>query len=387
MTKSKPKPKVQPTAAAPRETVTLEFPSHAMQIGRGHVAFAEAAPDAAAGDGASVQTAERSFAMSPALAGFVPGHWMWGDLHIELSGISMPRQVPALFEHSADRRVGFTTELSIVDGVGLVARGTMLENALADEIRRDAASGYPWEASVRLHASSIEEVAAGVKSSVNGAEVVGPVTIFRQSRLREVSFAAIGYDPETQVQAFSAGGATVAVPVIRTTQGQPMSNPIPAAAAALSHQAAAELADPVSAERARAAAILAAVIPAQGALAQKLIADGVELSDALSQINVDLRARMQSAQPAAASAAVAAFESGDASLASGSGTTDDAALLSGMPAGADPEVWLAWRKAATKDREAFSEDFQLFAAYGRAQRQGRIVQLDAARAERSIISV
>ncbi|MEE4248609.1 MAG: hypothetical protein V2I33_24795, partial [Kangiellaceae bacterium] len=60
------------------------------------------------------------FSMEPVASGkAILGHWYWGNLALDLEGVELPgRQIPALKDHDPDQRAGFTTELSVVDGVG-----------------------------------------------------------------------------------------------------------------------------------------------------------------------------------------------------------------------------------------------------------------------------
>lgn len=359
---------------------TVEVPTASMRLACAGAVKLSGDPAATGAEADGAQVKASGFRMEPALKGHIPGHWYYGELHVELTGIETPRQVPALHEHMSDRRVGFTTKLSIDPKVGLIAEGTLLDNPQADEIRRDAQAGFPWEASVHLQALAIEEVGRGVTAKVNGADVVGPATIFRKSRLREVSFVTIGYDPETSAQAFSGSAAKVAVPVTRngtTMDETETTTPPPVTAAAPAP------ADPVADERKRVAAILSAALPEQGELAQKMIADGTPLADALLAINADMRQRIgQSRAPETA----AAFEAGDTALAaSGRGTGNDPAVsLGAMPEKADPALWARWQKDA-KLRAEYVDDFSVFAAYERTRTAGRLVQLDPQRAEASII--
>ena len=62
---------------------------------------------------------------------------------------------------------------------------------------------FPWQMSVRIEPSSIEEIKADAAVMVNGKVHQGPITVFRGGRIREVSFCALGADDNTNAVAAS----------------------------------------------------------------------------------------------------------------------------------------------------------------------------------------
>ncbi|MFZ1574351.1 MAG: hypothetical protein WAT36_03760, partial [Chromatiaceae bacterium] len=82
----------------------------------------------------------------------------------------------------------------------------------------------------------VEEVQAGVAISVNGRDFTGPLTVFRQTRVRELSFTPTGYDHRTSARVLSPptrADASISV------EDSPMSNPSPTDAAETGAQLAA----------------------------------------------------------------------------------------------------------------------------------------------------
>jgi hypothetical protein len=57
--------------------------------------------------------------------------------------------------------------------------------------------------SVFIEPGEIDQLQPGAKTSVNGREVTGPLTIFRNNLIREVSFTPTGQDAQTSAQVFS----------------------------------------------------------------------------------------------------------------------------------------------------------------------------------------
>jgi len=73
--------------------------------------------------------------------------------------------------------------------------------------------GFPWQLSVGIWPASIEEVLAGASIPLNGTTLRGPLTIFRNSRIREVSVCAIGADRGAAATILNAG-ETINIPFI-----------------------------------------------------------------------------------------------------------------------------------------------------------------------------
>lgn len=132
----------------------------------------------------------------------IPHHFAWGDLVIDLDSLSLPDQCPTLLEHDRSRRVGVCA-LTVRDGA-LVAEGRLLGNEQARALAADADDGFPWQMSVHADPSRIEKVAEGSGAHINGRTLPGPLTIFRGTRIRELSFTPSGYDHRTEARVFGA---------------------------------------------------------------------------------------------------------------------------------------------------------------------------------------
>ena len=238
-------------------------------------------------------------------------HWLWGNLGIDLSGVDFKEKIPALKDHNPDLRAGFTETIEITDA-GIRATGRMLKTSpTAAEILSDAADGFPWQASVKLVPSRIEVLEAGASTKVNGHEMTGPGHVFRESSLREVTFTALGADDDTNAEAFADGGKVEALFQTEVNEMTKTNEPADPPAVDLGTVApavirehvkanAGEFADlfanaraaALAAERERVAAILTDAHPAQRDLADRLVADGVELAEALKSLHADLKERL-----------------------------------------------------------------------------------------------
>ena len=127
----------------------------------------------------------------------------WGEnLVIELSSLILPDPCPILMNHDRDRPVGFGR--LIVRDNALHAEGTLLSNDEARSLAANADDGFPWQLSIHAEPGTVEEVTAGATVQVNGRQIAGPITIFRQSRIRELSFTPTGVDYRTEAHVLSA---------------------------------------------------------------------------------------------------------------------------------------------------------------------------------------
>lgn len=127
----------------------------------------------------------------------------WGEsMVIDLSSIILPDPCPILMDHDRDRPVGHG-QLSVRDNV-LHAEGALLGNETARSLASDADDGFPWQFSVYAEPGPVEEVSAGTSIQVNGRTLQGPVTVLRNSRIRELSFTPTGVDFRTEAHVLSA---------------------------------------------------------------------------------------------------------------------------------------------------------------------------------------
>ena len=136
----------------------------------------------------------------------IQNHFYWGNVVFDLSTITLPTKLPALIDHDRGQRCGYVTESSISDATGFTVQGVLLSNAHGQAVAQDSDEGFPWQMSVHINPGSIEEVAPGTTVAVNGRMLTGPVVVFRNSTLSEVSFTATGWDSNTSAAAMSRGG-------------------------------------------------------------------------------------------------------------------------------------------------------------------------------------
>ena len=133
----------------------------------------------------------------------ITDHWYWKQVIFDLDSMQIKGRIPALLEHSSYQRAGAIESHAISYESGLTVSGILLSNEFGTQVATDSDDGFPWQMSVRIEPSSIDEIQAGNTVTVNGKLLHGPITVFRGGRIREVSFCALGADENTMAVAAS----------------------------------------------------------------------------------------------------------------------------------------------------------------------------------------
>ncbi len=167
--------------------------------------FAFSVPATFSMDGTADQK-KRKFSGVAYSGDVIPNHYYWGSVIFDLSTMSVPSKLPALIDHDRAARCGFATSFSISNDSGLTVAGDLMSNEHGKAVAAESDEGFPWQMSVHISPGSIEEIKAGFSAVVNGRELSGPLTVFRNSRISEVSFTATGWDSNTSAVAMSQGG-------------------------------------------------------------------------------------------------------------------------------------------------------------------------------------
>ena len=166
--------------------------------------------------------APRAFAGVAYSGDVIRNHFFWGNVVFDLASTTAPERVPVLVEHDRAQRAG-VGQLAI--GQDIRIDGTLLANASGQAVASDADAGFPWQLSVHIEPGSVEEVAHGVAASVNGRAFTGPLTIFRNSLIRETSFTPTGADAQTHARVF-ADAPLRSIPVFSAAPAAPDEEPI-----------------------------------------------------------------------------------------------------------------------------------------------------------------
>ena len=150
-----------------------------------------------------IENKKRTFSGVAYSGEVITDHWYWKQVIFDLDSMQVKGRIPALLEHSSDQRAGAIESHSISYESGLTVSGILLSNEFGTQVATDSDDGFPWQMSVRIEPSSIDEIQAGNTVAVNGKLLHGPITVFRGGRIREVSFCALGADENTMAVAAS----------------------------------------------------------------------------------------------------------------------------------------------------------------------------------------
>ena len=149
------------------------------------------------------ESKKRKFKGVAYMGGRVDGHWYWGRSGVvfDLDGIEIDKPTALLEEHFSSGRVGVVKQVSTTGKIEV--EGDFLSNTKAKEIVQDSDDGFPFQMSMYIDPGSIEEVSNGKSVVVNGQTFEGPITVFRQNRIREFTICTTGADRNTSINAFS----------------------------------------------------------------------------------------------------------------------------------------------------------------------------------------
>ena len=150
-----------------------------------------------------IENKKRTFSGVAYSGEVITDHWYWKQVIFDLDSMQIKGRIPALLEHSSYQRAGAIESHSISYEAGLTVNGILLSNEFGTQVATDSDDGFPWQMSVRIEPSSIDEIQAGNTVTVNGKLLHGPITVFRGGRIREVSFCALGADENTMAVAAS----------------------------------------------------------------------------------------------------------------------------------------------------------------------------------------
>ncbi|USE82035.1 hypothetical protein [Acinetobacter tibetensis] len=145
----------------------------------------------------------RTFDAEVYSGGLIDNHWYWGrtGVVIDLEGLKLKPKTGLVEDHFGGTRVGVATSYD-VNG-GFKAKGHFLSNPRATEIVQDIDEEYPFQMSWWADPESIEEIAPGKTVSVNGQTFTGPLHVFRNVRVHEITICGVGADTQTTIEAFS----------------------------------------------------------------------------------------------------------------------------------------------------------------------------------------
>jgi hypothetical protein len=129
-------------------------------------------------------------------------HWFWGRTVHDFAGMIVAKaKIPMDYCHDTNEIVGYANHPEI-DADGLHLSGALIpfkDSDKATEIKYKSDNGVPYESSINFAGDGIkvEFVDEGEMATVNGQQLAGPLTIFRQWPLRGVAVCPYGADGNT----------------------------------------------------------------------------------------------------------------------------------------------------------------------------------------------
>lgn len=196
---------------------TKKIPSRALRFNAGLEFLKPTALGAPASAGELADVALSSTAPAPpapvklvALSGEIVNHWWFGPCIHDLAGMTpAAAKLPLDYCHDCDEVIGFSDKQDVATGQ-LVMSGKLVpftaDDRASEVIYKGSPEvGVPYQASIYFDPCSvvIEEVPAGMSTQVNGKDMPGPLTVFRQWQLRGAAVCPYGMDSKTETQ-FSA---------------------------------------------------------------------------------------------------------------------------------------------------------------------------------------
>lgn len=138
-------------------------------------------------------------------SGEVVNDWYWGRAIHDFSGMAVAATIPVDYCHDSECVIGVCDKVQITKD-GLRCGGYLKpfrEGDLASEIihKSRPPNPVPYQSSILFDPNEIvlEEVPAGMSAEVNGINVDGPVSIFRQWKLLGFAICPYGRDSNTNM--------------------------------------------------------------------------------------------------------------------------------------------------------------------------------------------
>lgn len=151
-------------------------------------------------------------------------HHYWGSLIFDLSGIKfLKNKYPILVDHDTEKKVAYMGKPIVNNDLGLVVDPSnvhFLDTEHSKDFIKLAQEGFPFEASVYMIPTKVEEISSGEKAVVNGIEVTGEAVIWRESIFKEASICVFGADGRTSSSVFSEDGECIDVDYYEKTKGE-----------------------------------------------------------------------------------------------------------------------------------------------------------------------
>ena len=160
--------------------------------------------------------------------GVIEGHWWWGRLAIDLTGVKFDKaKYPILEQHQTSLKIGFSGKPVINGGITLNPDNVVfVETEASEEFQRLSKKGFPYQASLFAIPSVIEKVEEDGKVEVNGFTFKGPGHVWRKCLYKESSICVFGWDTKTASSVFSKEETEINVKMVGLENDQSLAESI-----------------------------------------------------------------------------------------------------------------------------------------------------------------
>jgi hypothetical protein len=148
--------------------------------------------------GAPVGQGTRPFSGIAYGGGVITDHPVYDRVAFDIGTTKLETPAPLLFDHK--QPIGVITKASL--GSNIAIEGTVFADLAgpAAEVAAMADRGLPWQMSVGIFPGSVETIDGATSVALNGKDVPGPLTVYRNNRVREVSIVPLGADSMATVR-------------------------------------------------------------------------------------------------------------------------------------------------------------------------------------------
>lgn len=135
----------------------------------------------------------------------------WGRVIVDGAGVKLRDTVKILMDHDPRLPLGHTDGVRLESNANIFLEGPVSGPGSAEYVKNfleSSANDFPWESSIGADVVRSEYLEAGEEATVNGIDIVGPLTIARETLIYETSVVTFGADSDTTAMAAGKNAPT-----------------------------------------------------------------------------------------------------------------------------------------------------------------------------------
>jgi len=135
----------------------------------------------------------------------------WGRVIVDGAGVKLRDTVKILMDHDPRLPLGHTDGIRLESNANIFLEGPVSGPGSAEYVKNfleASANDFPWESSIGADVVRSEYLEAGEEATVNGIDIVGPMTIARETLIYETSVVTFGADSDTTAMAAGKNAPT-----------------------------------------------------------------------------------------------------------------------------------------------------------------------------------